>query len=77
MAAAGLAARGVETILLDERLAWEKPCGGGITYKAYQRYPFLLDNDTPKRQVSETTLAEPRGGAVTMRLRKPLLIYSR
>lgn len=77
MAAEGLSARGVETILLDEKLAWEKPCGGGITYKAYRRYPFLFENATQKRSVSETTLSEPRGGAVTMRLRHPLLIYSR
>ncbi|NWF83052.1 MAG: NAD(P)/FAD-dependent oxidoreductase [Bryobacteraceae bacterium] len=77
MAAAGLAARGIETILLDEKLAWEKPCGGGITYKAYRRYPFLLNNDTPKRKVMETTLSETRGGSVTMRLSQPLLIYSR
>lgn len=77
MAAAGLAARGMDTILLDEKLAWEKPCGGGVTYKAYRRYPFLLNNDTPKRKVLETTLSETRGGSVTMRLSQPLLIYSR
>jgi flavin-dependent dehydrogenase len=77
MAAADLAAAGLDTVILDEKLAWEKPCGGGITYKAYSRYPFLLDNDTPKRAITETTLSEPRGGSVTMRLSKPLLIYSR
>jgi len=77
MAAAGLAAAGVRTVLFDEKLAWEKPCGGGITYKAYRQYPFLLDNEVPKKQVVETRLSEPRGGSVTMRLRRPLLIYSR
>lgn len=77
MAAARLAAAGLDTVILDEKLAWEKPCGGGITYKAYDRYPFLLDNPTPKRTVSETTLSDPRGGSVTMRLTQPLLIYSR
>jgi len=77
MAAARLAAAGLDTVILDEKLAWEKPCGGGITYKAYDRYPFLLDNPAPKRTVSETTLSDPRGGSVTMRLTQPLLIYSR
>ena len=76
-AAAKLAAAGLDTTVIDEKLAWEKPCGGGITYKAYSRYPFLLENDTPKRAITETTLSEPRGGSVTMRLSKPLLIYSR
>ncbi|MBI4892055.1 MAG: NAD(P)/FAD-dependent oxidoreductase [Acidobacteria bacterium] len=77
MAAARLASAGVETVLLDEKLAWEKPCGGGITYKAYKQYPFLVENSTPKRAVREATLSEPRGGSVTMPLRHPLLVYSR
>ena len=49
MAAARLAAAGVSTVVIDEKLAWEKPCGGGLTYKAYTRYPFLTENFTPKR----------------------------
>jgi flavin-dependent dehydrogenase len=77
MAAAKLAGAGLNTILLDEKLAWEKPCGGGLTYKAYTRYPFLLENATPKKQVHLSTLADPRGGEVTMRLPHPILIYSR
>jgi flavin-dependent dehydrogenase len=77
MAAARLAAAGLDTVILDEKLAWEKPCGGGITFKAYDRYPFLRDNAAPKRMVSETTLSDPRGGSVTMRLSQPLLVYSR
>lgn len=76
-AAERLAAAGVETILIDSKLAWEKPCGGGITYKAYARYPFLLDNDTPKRLVSETVLAAPRVGAAKLSLSQPLVVYSR
>lgn len=77
MAAAGLAQAGLNTVLLDEKLAWEKPCGGGITYKAYRQYPFLLENAVPKKQVFEARLSEPRGGSVTLRLRHPLMIYSR
>ncbi|MDX2180228.1 MAG: NAD(P)/FAD-dependent oxidoreductase [Bryobacteraceae bacterium] len=77
VAAERLASAGVETIVLDEKLAWEKPCGGGITSKAYDRYPFLIENDTPKRVVTETTIAAPVAGSATMTLSKPLLIYSR
>jgi geranylgeranyl reductase family protein len=76
-AAERLAASGLRTVLLDEKLAWEKPCGGGITYKAYNRYPFLIENDTPKRIVNESWLAAPRAGRVRMDLAKPLVIYSR
>jgi flavin-dependent dehydrogenase len=67
----------MKTIVLDEKLAWEKPCGGGITFKAYHQYPFLRDNDTPKKVVTETVLAAPRAGRVQMDLNQPLLIYSR
>ena len=76
-AAERLASAGFTVLLFDEKLAWEKPCGGGLTYKAYSEYPFLLDNSTPKRMVSETVLAAPRAGAVSLKLDDPLLIYSR
>ena len=58
-AAEQLASAGLSVQLFDEKLAWEKPCGGGLTYKAYSQYPFLLENSTPKRIVSETVLAAP------------------
>jgi geranylgeranyl diphosphate/geranylgeranyl-bacteriochlorophyllide a reductase len=76
-AAEQLASAGLSVQLFDEKLAWEKPCGGGLTYKAYSQYPFLLENSMPKRLVSETVLAAPRAGKVTLKLDEPLLIYSR
>jgi len=76
-AAAQLASAGLAVRLFDEKLAWEKPCGGGLTYKAYSQYPFLLNNPTPKREIRETILAAPDAGAVTLKLDDPLLIYSR
>jgi flavin-dependent dehydrogenase len=77
MAAERMAAAGLRTVLLDEKLAWEKPCGGGLTYKAYERYPFLLHNNTPKKFVTQTMVAAPKAGAVKMSMDRPLLIYSR
>ena len=76
-AAERLASAGLQVVLFDEKLAWEKPCGGGLTYKAYSQYPFLLDNPTPKRFVRETVLAAPRAGDVSLKLNDPLVIYSR
>lgn len=76
-AAEQLASAGLKVQLFDEKLAWEKPCGGGITYKAYSQYPFLIENSTPKRMVHETMLAAPRAGEVSLHLNEPLLIYSR
>ncbi len=76
-AAERLARAGLKTVIIDEKLAWEKPCGGGITYKAYSQYPYLIENDTPKRYVSDTYIAAPKSGAFKMELTRPLLIYSR
>jgi flavin-dependent dehydrogenase len=76
-AAERLARGGLRTIILDEKLAWEKPCGGGITYKAYSQYPYLVENDTPKRLVTDTMLAAPHVGEFKMSLTRPLVIYSR
>jgi len=72
-----LAAAGLSTVVFDEKLAWEKPCGGGLTYKAYHTYPFLLENSTPKKLVTETILSAPHAKAATLCLAEPLLIYSR
>ena len=61
-AAERLARAGLSTIILDEKLAWEKPCGGGMTYKAYSQYPYLIENDSPKKLVTDTMLAAPKSG---------------
>ena len=65
-AAERLASAGLDTVVIDEKLAWEKPCGGGITCKAYKKYPFLLENDLPKRFVTATTLAASGAGAARL-----------
>jgi flavin-dependent dehydrogenase len=59
-AAERLASAGLSTVVFDEKLAWEKPCGGGLTFKAYHQYPFLIDNATPKKIITDTCLAAPR-----------------
>lgn len=76
-AAEQLASAGLDIVVFDEKLAWEKPCGGGLTYKAYHQYPFLIDNSTPKKLISETVLAAPHSQPATLRLREPIVIYSR
>ena len=76
-AAERLASAGLETRIFDEKLAWEKPCGGGLTYKAYRDYPFLINNDTPKKIINDTCLAAPKAGAVKIAFSRPLVIYSR
>jgi flavin-dependent dehydrogenase len=72
-----LAEAGMEATVFDEKLAWEKPCGGGITYKAYSQYPFLRDNDVPKQVVSESVIGAHRAGEAKLTMTRPILIYSR
>ncbi len=76
-AAERLASAGLPTFLFDEKLAWEKPCGGGLTFKAYHRYPFLISNSRPKKLVTRLRLAAPGVGACSMNLKRPLIVYSR
>lgn len=72
-----LAAEGLRAILFDEKLAWEKPCGGGVTYKAYDKYPYLAAGATPKKAIADCRIAAPSAGDATLTLRKPLFIYAR
>ena len=72
-----LARAGVRTILMDEKLAWEKPCGGGLTYKAYEKYPYLIDNAAPKRAIHDTYISAPHAGRVKLPMERPMLIYAR
>ncbi|HYM13005.1 MAG TPA: FAD-dependent oxidoreductase [Bryobacterales bacterium] len=72
-----LAAAGFPVTVIDEKLAWEKPCGGGLTAKALERYPFLADSAVPKRLVDRAVLVASNGARATLRLRSPIAIYAR
>lgn len=72
-----LACAGLKVSVFDEKLAWEKPCGGGLTYKAYSTYPFLADSRTAKKRVTEAILAAPRVGDDRLQLTQPIIVYSR
>ena len=76
-AASKLAAAGIDTVVFDEKLAWEKPCGGGLTWKAYSQYPFLTDGATPKKTVTDSVLTAPGCSPARLKLDHPILIYSR
>lgn len=75
--AAQWATAGTPTVLVDEHLAWEKPCGGGLTDKALRRFPFLAAAATQYNPVSECELTSPRGRRLLLRLDRTVAIYSR
>lgn len=76
-AAAGLARVGHRVTIFEEHPGWEKPCGGGVTDKALQRYPYLRDALCGQNLVRECDLTSPRGRHVVLRLDRSIAIYSR
>lgn len=72
-----LARAGHSVDIFDEHLAWEKPCGGGLTYKATQCFPFLLDNPHPKKLVRSVEIISAENHRAQLDLDHPIVIYSR
>ncbi len=72
-----LARAGHKVRIFDEHLAWEKPCGGGLTHKAVECFPFLLENTHAKKLVSAIDLIGSDDQRVTLEMSHPIVIYSR
>lgn len=72
-----LASHGFRVTIFDERLAWEKPCGGGLTHKAIETYPFLLDASQPKKIVRTAELISGGGHRARFEMSHPIVIYAR
>ncbi len=76
-AAAELARFGRKVVLFDEKLAWEKPCGGGLTDKAIARWPFLREAQAERNWISQCELIAPSGRKVSFPLDRHIAIFSR
>lgn len=72
-----LARGGRSVLLLDEKMAWEKPCGGGVTHKALAQYPFLAEAESRHNPVSHCELISPSGKRVRFHMQHPVAIFSR
>jgi flavin-dependent dehydrogenase len=72
-----LARAGHSVDIFDEHLAWEKPCGGGLTYKATECYPFLLDSPLPKKLIRSVEIVSAEDHRAQLDLEHPIVIYSR
>lgn len=67
----------VRVIVFEEKLGWEKPCGGGLSHKALKRYPFLREATELANPVWKMEVHAPGGATASISLREPLAIYSR
>jgi flavin-dependent dehydrogenase len=56
-----MATAGRSVLLLDPKAPWEKPCGGGITHKAWARAPILADPALPRNEVFSSLQISPTG----------------
>ena len=72
-----LARAGFAVTIFEERRGWEKPCGGGVTWKTLVRYPFLLEGGLEKKIVRSAELISGHGSRVRLELSRPVAIYSR
>ncbi|MDX2041186.1 MAG: geranylgeranyl reductase family protein [Acidobacteriota bacterium] len=72
-----LSKQGFEVLLFDARLAWEKPCGGGVTSKALREFEFLRDGQSPKQMISSLRLISAAGRDLTVAPSNEFAIYSR
>jgi flavin-dependent dehydrogenase len=72
-----LALAGREVLLFDEKLAWEKPCGGGLTEKALARWPFVRDAKVERNWIRSCELIAPSRRKVSFGLDRQIAIFSR
>jgi flavin-dependent dehydrogenase len=77
LCASRLSKSGANVLLFDPRGAWEKPCGGGITVKAFERYPFFHSCLDTHRSIGRLAVISPRDARTEVLLEAPICIYSR
>jgi geranylgeranyl reductase family protein len=81
LAAMTLAARGVSALLLDKkRFPRDKPCGGGIRYGVYQRFPELADylrTTVAIHEIRKVLMEGPSGASVLAESDEPFYLTLR
>jgi flavin-dependent dehydrogenase len=64
-------------LVFEEKIGWEKPCGGGLSHKALQRYPFLAQATAGGNLLHNAEFVAATGRAMRFHLGAPLAVYSR
>jgi flavin-dependent dehydrogenase len=68
---------GHDVTFFDHRAPWEKPCGGGITVKAQEDFPWLAEIAPLGRGVVDFRLLSPTDREVAFSCPRPTLIFAR
>jgi geranylgeranyl reductase family protein len=81
LAALTLAARGVRVVLLDKkRFPRDKPCGGGIRYSVFDRFPgltTLLRSTVAIHEIRKVLMESPGGATVLATSERPFYVTLR
>jgi geranylgeranyl reductase len=77
VASARLAGAGQSVTLYHDEARPEKPCGGGVPWRALMRAPVLQDPALPRRVVSRLVIVAPSGRTAEIDLDRPLHLFSR
>jgi len=72
-----LARAGHRVHIFEEKLDWEKPCGGGVTNKALAEYPFLAQAVVERNWINTCQLVSPSGRRISLQLDHAIAIFSR
>ena len=52
---------GDEVLLFDDSIDGEKPCGGGVTFKALRKMAWFRERPLPHTEISTIRLTSPDG----------------
>jgi flavin-dependent dehydrogenase len=63
--------------MFEDKIGWEKPCGGGLSPKALRRYPFLAEATGAGNLLHDVEFIAPSGAATRFHLHWPLAVYPR
>jgi geranylgeranyl diphosphate/geranylgeranyl-bacteriochlorophyllide a reductase len=75
--AARMAKSGFSVALLDPKAPWEKPCGGGITHKAWSMFPYLGESSLNFHEVFASAQISQTGRFFVIDQGHALLMTSR
>lgn len=72
-----LAKNGLHPIIFDDSHPREKPCGGGLSPHAQERFPFLKFISIPKRNGNRIEVISPKNKKIIIRGKKTCIAISR
>ncbi len=72
-----LAGKGRSVLLLDPKVPWEKPCGGGLTAAALDNTPELRELSSDTQTIRELLVVAASGASVVIPLANPFETVSR